>query len=101
MIIESDKICQDYYPPHQYIMSQLNNALLHQHEGRLQLALQAYNIGQFRGYRAAATAFNVNHHTLSKHAKGILFRPDTKPNRQKITTTEEQTIIQYILDFDS
>ena len=82
-------------------MPQSKNTFSPQNEGRLQLALQAYNSGQFRSCRAAATAFTVNHHTLSKRAKGILFRRESPANCQKLTLTEEQTIVQYILDLDS
>jgi hypothetical protein len=82
-------------------MSQPHNVLLLQHEGRLQLALQAYNSGQFRSYRAAAHAYNVKQQALSQRAKGILFRIETPPNCLKLTGTEEQMIVQYILDLDS
>ncbi|KAF2271224.1 uncharacterized protein EI97DRAFT_489963 [Westerdykella ornata] len=54
-------------------MSQQRKALLEEHEGRLQLALQAYNAKQFQSYRAAAAIFNIKHHTLTEHAKGKLF----------------------------
>jgi hypothetical protein len=54
-------------------MPQLNNALSQEREGRLQLALQAYRSSQFKSYRTAAIAFKVNHHTLSKRAKGTPF----------------------------
>jgi hypothetical protein len=74
-------------------MTQLHNALLLQHEGRLQLALQAYNSGQFRSHRAAARAYNVKQRVLSSRARGITFRVETPPNCQKLTATEEQTII--------
>jgi hypothetical protein len=82
-------------------MSHHHNILPVQHEGRLQLALQAYQSGQFRSYRAAATAFNVKHHTLTKRAKGILFRLESRPNCQELTATEEHTVVQYILDLDA
>ena len=54
-------------------MSQQHNTILEEHEGRLQLTLQAYNAKQFRSYRAAAAAFNVKHYTLTERAKGKLF----------------------------
>jgi hypothetical protein len=82
-------------------MSQPRHALLLEHEGRLQLALQAFNSSQFRSHRAAATAFNVKRQALDKRARGIPFRADTTPNRLKLTRTEEQTIVRYILDLDS
>jgi hypothetical protein len=49
-------------------MPQPPNALLLEHEGRLQLALEAYKAGQFRSHQAAAQAFNVKHRTLSYRA---------------------------------
>ena len=82
-------------------MSQPNNALLVKHEGRLQLALRAYNSGQFRSHRATAVAFNVKHYTLSERARGILFRLKIPANCLKLTRTEEQTIVRYILNLDS
>jgi hypothetical protein len=82
-------------------MPQPTNALLQQHEERLKLALNAYRSSEFRSYRAAAAALNVNHHTLSKRAKGILFRLKVPANGYKLTATEEQTIVRYILDLDS
>jgi hypothetical protein len=72
-------------------MSQPHNALLLQHKGRLQLALQAYNSGQFRSHRAAAHAYNVKQQVLSQRAKGILFCIETPPNCLKLTGTKEQT----------
>jgi hypothetical protein len=78
------------------------NALLLEHEGTLQLALEAYRSGQFRSHRrTAAQAFNVKRRTLSHRAEGLPFRIEAPPNCQKLTATEEQTIVKYILDLDS
>ena len=82
-------------------MAQQRNALLLEHEGRLQLALQAYNRNEFKSYRAAANAFNVKSLRLSKRARGVPFQLKTPPNSRKLTQSEEQTIIQYILDLNS
>ena len=70
-------------------MPQPDNALLQPYEGRLQFALHAYRSGQFRSYRAAAAASNVNYRTLSKRAKGILSRRALPANGHKLTATEE------------
>jgi hypothetical protein len=70
-------------------------------EGRVQLALNAYNSRQFRSLRAAATAYGAKYRTLVYRAKGMTYRPETRPNRHNLTKTEEETIIQYILDLDS
>src|SRR4051794_29456198 len=82
-------------------MAQQRNALLLEHEGRLQLALQAYNRNEFKSYRAAADAFNVKSLRLSERARGVPFRLETPPNSRKLTQSEEQTIIRYILNLDS
>jgi hypothetical protein len=74
-------------------MTQLHNALLPQHEGRLQLVLQAYNSGQFRSHRAAARVFNVKQRVLSDRAIGVPFILERPLNSRKLTLTEEQTIV--------
>jgi hypothetical protein len=61
-------------------MSQSRNALLFEHEERLELALQAYKAGQFRSYRAAAVAFNIKFGALYRRARGTPFRLETPPN---------------------
>jgi hypothetical protein len=82
-------------------MSEQRTTLLIQQEGRLILALQAYQLRQFKRVRQAAAAFNVPHQRLLARLNGIAFRPTTQANRQKLTTTEEQAIVRYILDLDS
>jgi hypothetical protein len=81
-------------------MSQPHHALLLQHKGRVQPALQACISGQFKSHQAAAHAFNVKHHILSKRVKEISFHAETPPNGLRLTSTKEQTIVQYILDLD-
>jgi hypothetical protein len=71
-----------------------------QHEGRLLLALEAFNAGQFRSHRAAAAAFGVQQRALSKRAAGMTSRANSIPNSLKLTRTEERAIVQYILDLD-
>jgi hypothetical protein len=100
-ITEPPKICQaiNYYSTS--IMSQQRNTLSLEHEGRLQLALLAFNSGQFRSHRAAAKAFDVKRRTLDERARGVPFCLGTVPNTCKLTLTEEQIIVRYILDLDS
>jgi hypothetical protein len=81
-------------------MPQQQNAQLSNREGRIQLTLSAYNTPHFRSLRHAAEAFNVPHATLARRYNRITNRPDTRNARHKLTTTEEQTIVQYILDLD-
>jgi len=73
---------------------------LTQQEGRIVLALQAYTNGQFQSVRRAAAAYNVRHQQLSRRLHKIRFRQEVPPNSQKLSATEEQTIIQYILNLN-
>ncbi|KAH5617394.1 hypothetical protein HBI81_261120 [Parastagonospora nodorum] len=82
-------------------MPQPPNALSLQNEGRIQLAINAIQSEQFRSHRAAAAAFNVDRRTLDRRIKGLTSRAETTPNCQKLTATEEQTIVRYILNLDS
>jgi hypothetical protein len=82
-------------------MSQQHNAITIQEEGRVDLALQAYTLGQFKSLRCAAAAFNVKHQRLSDQFHGITQRAQTQPNCQKLTATEQQTIVRYILNLNS
>jgi hypothetical protein len=81
-------------------MSQQQNAQLSSKEGRIQLACSAYTIHQFRSLRRATKAFNVPHSTLTSRYNGITHILERRNSRQKLTTTEEQTIVRYILDLD-
>ena len=82
-------------------MSQQNNVILAEQEGRIEIALEAYRSGQFKSLRRAAEAYNVPNSTLAYRASGRSFRPETMPNCRKLSSTEEYTISQYILDLDS
>jgi hypothetical protein len=81
-------------------MSQQQNAQLSSREGRIQLACSAYTIRQFRSLLRAAEAFNVPHSTLTSRYNGITHILKRRNGQQKLTTTEEQTIVRYILDLD-
>src|SRR3954447_12528367 len=82
-------------------MPQLQNAFSSQQEGRIELALTTYRSGQIASLRRAATTFGVPRTTLLNRNRGITFLPNRRNGRHKITLTEEQTIVRYILDLDS
>ena len=82
-------------------MSQQHNAQSSNQEGRIVLALSAYRQGQFRSLQRAAKAYNIPHSTLTTRYHGITYRLDSRNMRHNLTTTEEQTIVRYILDLDS
>ena len=93
--------CQEHPLAHQRDMPQQQNAQLSNREGRIQLALSAYNNHQFKSLRRAAEAFNVPPSTLTSQYNGITHRPESRNAQHKLTATEEQTIVQYILNLDS
>jgi hypothetical protein len=82
-------------------MSPQRNVLSFNREGRIDLALQIYHLRQFQSLRRAAAAFEVSFITLTRRHNGIVNRLAVTPNGQKLTLTEEQTIIRYILDLDA
>jgi hypothetical protein len=70
-------------------------------EGRIVLALNAYQKNQFPSLRAAARAYNVPPTTLTRRSKGTPFRPNSRPTNLKLTQTEETTLVQWILSMDT
>ena len=55
----------------------------------------------FQSVRRAAAAYNVRHQRLSDRLHKIRFRHEAPPNGQKLSTTEEHTVVRYILDLSS
>jgi hypothetical protein len=82
------------------MQSQKNPNLLYE-EGRIDLALHAYTLGQFKSLRRAAAAFSVRHQRLSDRLYGITNRRQTRPGISKLTVTEEQTVVRYILNLEA
>jgi hypothetical protein len=70
-------------------------------EGTTTFALSAYHEHQFRSLRRAAEALKVPHSTLTRRYNGITHPSETRNAQHKLTATEEQTIVRYILDLDS
>lgn len=70
-------------------------------EGRIALALQAYQRGQFKSLRAAARAYEVSHKTLTRRSQGTPSRTESIPHNRKLTLTEESTLVEWILSMDT
>src|SRR4051794_31698180 len=70
-------------------------------EGRIDLAIQALELGQFESIRAAAESYDIKWERLRDRLNGIPARRDCAPNTRKLTSYEEEAIVQYILDLDS
>jgi hypothetical protein len=82
-------------------MSQQRNDLPASKEARLQLALQAIKQDATLSQRRAAAIYNVSQSTLSTRRAGTTLRRDCTPNSMKLLKTEEEVIIQHILDLDA
>jgi hypothetical protein len=73
--------------------------LLHQ-EGRIALAIEAFNQGYFTSIRAAARSYDVPRSTLQDRINKHPARRDLRPANCKLTETEESTLVQWILSMD-
>ena len=71
-----------------------------QNEGRILLALQAYQRGQFSSLWAAVHTYGVSYITLTRRSKGTPARADFVSPQLKLTQTEEATLVQWILSID-
>lgn len=67
----------------------------------MELAIQAIKQYPKLSIRAAAKIYRVSHVTLAHRSKGTPSRRDTIPNSRNLTSLQETTIVNYILDLDS
>ena len=70
-------------------------------ERQLQLAQRAIQRDQTLSIRAAAKIYKVPRSTLGTRLHGTQSRSDSMPNSRNLTSLEETTIVQYILDLDA
>ena len=69
-------------------------------EGRLDPAVQAYKRGDFQSYTAAANAYDVPRKTLQRRLLGVQPKLGSIATNRLLLTTEEDTLIQWILSID-
>jgi hypothetical protein len=70
-------------------------------EARVVLALKALENDEKLSLRAAAKLYDVPVSTLSYRRAGRTARRDTAPNSKKLTQSEEEAIVQYVLELDA
>jgi hypothetical protein len=70
-------------------------------EARIILAIEAIRISKRMSRRRAAKLYKVPETTLRDRINGVVEKANVRPPMQKLTTTEEDAIVQYILDLDS
>jgi hypothetical protein len=82
-----------------------HNASTQQHaitfkEARIQIALKAIQQNATMTQHCAALTYNISQTTLSCQLAGTLLRRDCTPNSMKLSKTEEEVVVQHILDLD-
>jgi hypothetical protein len=70
-------------------------------EGRILLAIKAIQKQEIRSLREAARRFNVPYATLRTRRNGTKNRAETRANSHKLTQSEEESLLQWILSMDS
>jgi hypothetical protein len=65
-----------------------------------ELDIQAFKKGQFQSLQAAALTYDAPITTVRRRACGIRSRRDSQPSNRKLSSTEEETLIQWILSMD-
>ena len=66
-------------------------------EGRLLLAINAIKIDQIKSVRKAAEMYDVPRSTLQDRLQGSISQPDNSQHKCKLTSTEENILVQWIL----
>ena len=70
-------------------------------EGRISLAIQAIKNQEIISIHEAAHQFNIPCTTLHRHLTGSINRTETRANNHKLTQTEEESLVRWILSMDS
>ena len=70
-------------------------------ESDLVLALNALQSDPKLSVRKAAEIYNVSRVTLQRRRDGRAAKRDTQPPCQRLTSYEEDSIIQYVIDLDA
>ena len=69
-------------------------------ERRIILAIQAIENNKNLSCRQAAKIYEIPEATLRHRMNGRTSKPDSRNARRKLTNSEEDAIVQYILDLD-
>ena len=81
-------------------MTPPNRVQISPNEGSILLAMSAFQSGQCHTIPAAAKAYNVSRTTLYKRIQGRTSREDYKPTNKRLTSIEEEVLVQDILKLD-
>jgi transposase len=70
-------------------------------EGRMVMAIEAYNKREGLSIRAAAKIFDVSYATMTRRLRGCKARGENPPKTKKLTESEEKVLLKFILDLDA
>jgi hypothetical protein len=70
-------------------------------ESQIILAVEAIRQDQKLSRRKAAAIYNVPESTLRYRMNGRTPKPESRPAAHRLTITEEETLVQYVLDLDA
>ncbi|CEL10571.1 hypothetical protein ASPCAL13688 [Aspergillus calidoustus] len=70
-------------------------------EGRIQLAIKALKNCEILSIRRVAETFNVPYTTLSDQLSGHLFQGELRNHNLRLSKTQEETLIQWIISRDT
>ena len=69
-------------------------------EGRLGLAVTSFQSNPLLSVRKLAKAYNVPESTLRRRVRGVLPKHETVSPNRKLSLTEEQALVEWILDLN-
>ena len=83
-------------PPKRHLSSR--NSV--EQEGRIQFAINALKNNEITSVRRAAAVFNVPRSTLQDQLNGLHFRAEQRANSHRLSQTQEDTLIEWIVSRD-
>ena len=69
-------------------------------EGKIQLAISDLNNGNISSIREATRIYNIPRTTLRQRLNGVQYKGEKRANNHKLTESEEESLVKWILDLD-
>ena len=69
-------------------------------EGRILLAISNLKNEKIRSVRKAAEIYNISQSTLQNRINGMPYRAEKRANNHKLTQSEENSLVKWVLDLD-
>jgi hypothetical protein len=69
-------------------------------EGKIQLAISDLKNGRISNIREATRIYDIPRTTLRDRLKGIEYKGEKRANHHKLTQSEEDSLVKWVLDLD-